>query len=67
MTVIKVEDMHCEKCVERINQLFTKEEISFEVSLNNKTVTLQEGDEKLELALEALEDLGFTAKVDKSF
>lgn len=63
MTVIKVADMHCEKCVERISKLLTEEGLNFQVSLDNKTVTVEGCDSCTKTALEALDDLGFTAKV----
>ena len=34
---IKVEDMHCEKCKERITNALNETGIKFEVNLNNKT------------------------------
>ncbi len=57
MTVIKVEDMHCEKCVARITKAFEEEGLKFEVSLADKTVTVEE--DAVDTAKEILEDLGF--------
>ena len=45
MTVLKAEDMHCGKCVERITKAMEREGLKFEVSLENKTVTI-DGTEK---------------------
>ena len=38
--VLKAEDMHCEKCVERITKAMKAADLDFEVSLENKTVTV---------------------------
>ena len=64
MKVIKVEDMHCEKCVERITKLLTEEGLTFEVSLADKTVTIDGCDHCLKTALEALDDLGFEGEIE---
>lgn len=63
MTVIKVADMHCEKCVERITNLLNEEGIDFSVSLPDKTVTIDGCEHCVKTALEALEDLGFEGVV----
>ena len=64
MTVIKVEDMHCEKCVERISKLLTEEGLDFAVSLSDKSVTINGCQHCVKTALEALEDLGFEGIVE---
>ena len=64
MKVIKVADMHCEKCVERITKLLTEEGLKFEVSLVDKTVTIDGCEHCLKTALEALDDLGFEGVVE---
>ncbi len=64
MKVIKVADMHCEKCVERITKLLTEEGLKFEVSLADKTVTIDGCEHCLKTALEALDDLGFEGVVE---
>lgn len=63
MTVIKVEDMHCGKCVERITKLLSEEGIDFKISLEDKTVTVDGCDHCVKTAMEALDDLGFSAKI----
>jgi len=60
MKVLSVPDMHCEKCVERISKALTAEGIAFEVSLADKTVSVDEA--KVEAAVSALDDIGFEAK-----
>lgn len=64
MTVIKVADMHCEKCVERITKLLTEEGLNFSVSLENQTVTIDGCQHCVKTALEALDDLGFEGVVE---
>ncbi len=64
MTVIKVEDMHCEKCVSRITNLLNEEGLDFEISLADKTVTINGCEHCVKTALEALDDLGFEGIVE---
>ena len=64
MPVIKVADMHCEKCVARITKLLTEEGLDFSVSLEEKTVTINGCQHCVKTALEALEDLGFDGEVE---
>lgn len=63
MTVLKVEDMHCGKCVERITKALTGADLKFEVSLENKTVTIDGCEHCVKIAVEELDDLGFDAAV----
>lgn len=65
MTVIKVEDMHCEKCVARITNLLNEEGLTFEVSLKDKTVTIDGCQHCVKTALEALDDLGFEGVIEE--
>lgn len=64
MTVIKVPDMHCEKCVERITKILTEEGLDFKVSLEDKTVTVNGCEHCVKTAVEALDDLGFDAQIE---
>lgn len=57
---IKVEDMHCENCVKRINNALREADINFEVDLEAKIVTVDGCEHCLNTALTELEDLGFT-------
>ena len=59
MTVLKAEDMHCEKCVERITKAMEKEGLKFKVSLENKTVTIDGDENAVATAKELMDDLGF--------
>ncbi len=59
MAIIKVADMHCEKCVSRITKLLSEEGVDFSVNLAEKTVTINGCEHCVKTALEALDDLGF--------
>ena len=61
-TTLKVPDMHCEKCVERINKTLSAAELKFAVSLTDKTVTIDGSDADVAKAKEELDDIGFTAE-----
>ena len=61
MTTLKVSDMHCEKCVERITNALNAANLSFQVSLENKTVTIDGDEDCVKTAVEELDDLGFEA------
>lgn len=57
MTEIKVEGMHCPMCVKRISESLENAGIKAEVSLETKTVSVEDAD--VEKAKEEIEDLGF--------
>ena len=59
MKKIKAEDMHCEMCVERIQKAMDKAGLRCKISLENKTVEVE--DAHAEEAIEILDDLGFEA------
>jgi copper chaperone CopZ len=61
MTTLKVPDMHCEKCVERITNALNAANLSFQVSLENQTVTIDGDENCVKTAIEELDDLGFEA------
>ncbi len=63
MTTLQVPGMHCEKCVERITSALRAAGLSFQVSLKDKTVTLDGTQENVKTAMEELDDLGFEAAV----
>ncbi len=63
MTILKAEDMHCEKCVERINKALTEADITHEVNLKEKTVAIDGCEHCVKTAIEVLDDLGFEAVV----
>lgn len=59
MAVLKVGQMHCEMCVGRITKALEAAGVDFTVSLEDKTVTVNGGEEAVKTALEELDDLGF--------
>lgn len=63
MTTLKVEEMHCNKCVERISKALDAAELNYTVSLENKTVTIDGCEHCVKTAIEELDDLGFEAVV----
>jgi len=60
MATIKVPDMKCEHCVARITNALTEAGLDFDVSLEDKTVTINGCEKCVGTAMEELEDLGFT-------
>ena len=63
MTVLKAEDMNCEKCVERITKSLTGAGLDFKVSLADKTVTIDGCENCVAKARELMDDLGFETTV----
>lgn len=64
MTTIKVDGMHCGKCVERITKAMTEAELDFKVSLEEKTVVIDGCDHCVKTAVEILDDLGFDGEIE---
>lgn len=64
MTKIKVTDMHCEKCVERITKAMKEDGLDFKVDLETKTVAIDGCEHCVKTALETLDDLGFEGVVE---
>lgn len=65
MTIIKAEEMHCEKCVERITKAMTEAGLDFEVNLADQTVSVDGCSSCVNKAIEILDDLGFEGIVQK--
>ena len=63
MIILEVPEMHCHKCVERITKALEEDKLSFTVSLENKTVSIDGCQSCANTAISTLEDLGFTAGV----
>lgn len=59
MTVLKAEDMHCEKCVARIEKALGAAELDFQVNLAEQTVTINGCEHCVARAKEIMDDLGF--------
>lgn len=64
MTVINVEGMHCEKCVERIEKAMNEAGLDYEVSLADKTVEINGCEHCVKTAMEILDDLGFDGEIE---
>ena len=64
MPKISVPDMMCENCVKRITNALSAAELKFEVSLADKTVTIDGCQNCVKTAVGELEDLGFTPEVE---
>ncbi len=62
---ISVPDMHCENCVKRINSALSECGINYEISLENKTVTVDGCEKCLNTAISEIYDLGFTPEILK--
>lgn len=65
MTTISVPDMMCENCVKRITNALQTAELTFTVSLSDKTVSIDGCQHCVQTAVSELEDLGFTPEVLK--
>lgn len=63
MTILKAEDMHCGKCVERITKALQEADITHQVNLEEKTVTIDGCEHCVKTAIEVLDDLGFETVV----
>lgn len=64
MTKLTVPDMRCENCVKRITNTLNDAKLSFSVSLQDKTVSIDGDESAVKTAISALEDIGFEAKQD---
>lgn len=60
--VLSVPDMHCEKCVARISKALDETGVSYEVSLDTRTVTVDGCEDCVKKAVEAIDDAGFEAE-----
>lgn len=63
MTVISVPDMMCEKCVQSITNKLNEQELTFTVSLEDKTVTIDGCEKCVAKAVNALDSIGFSPEV----
>lgn len=59
MKIIKVDGMHCEKCVARIKTALDEKAIKYEISLEDGTVSIDGCEHCLSTAKEVIYDLGF--------
>lgn len=65
MIILDVPEMHCNKCVERITKALEDDKLSFTVSLEDKSVSIDGCQSCASTAIRTLEDLGFTATARK--
>ena len=65
MIILDVPEIHCSKCVERIIKALEEDKLTFSVSLEEKTVTIDGCQNCAATAIATLDDLGFTATIRK--
>ena len=63
MIILEVPEMHCQKCVERITKALEEDKLTFSVSLEEKTVSIDGCQNCAATAIATLDDLGFTATI----
>ena len=61
MTILKVEEMSCNHCVQRIHAVLEEAKIKHSVQLDEKTVMVDGDENCVKTAMEELADIGFTA------
>jgi copper chaperone CopZ len=54
--------MMCASCVGHITKALQAKNLHFQVSLKDKTVSIEGGDAEVEAAVEALDDVGYEAE-----
>lgn len=59
MINLKVEGIHCQMCIKRIESAFNNANIKFEIIFSEKLILVEEN--MIEQAIKELEDLGFEA------
>ncbi len=62
--VLHVPDMHCNACVSRIDVALKVLNLTYAVSLGDKTVTINGDRKQVEAAKKALDDMGFLVSDD---
>ncbi len=60
MTTFKVQDMKCAKCAARISKALDAAGVKYEVSLDDKTVTIDGCENCAATAKKAIEEAGYT-------
>ncbi len=63
MITIQVPDMMCENCVKRMTHALQEANLRFEISLAEKTVSIDGDQSDAQTAISELEDLGFTPSI----
>lgn len=62
--VLHVPDMHCSACVSRIDVALKVMNLTYAVSLEDKTVTVNGDRKQIDAARKALDDMGFLVADD---
>lgn len=60
MKTLNVPDMNCQNCVRKIGDALGKADVKHEISLEDKTVSIDGCDRCLAKAFDIIRDLGFT-------
>ena len=63
MTVLSVPGIHCAGCIRRIDLALDRAGIKHLSSLDDKTVSIDGGDDEIKAAVGVLDGLGFDAEV----
>ncbi len=63
MITLSVPEMMCNNCVKRVTNALNGQNMKFTVSLDSKTVELDEGEDRVPAAIAALDEIGFDAAV----
>ncbi len=63
MTTLYVKDIHCKKCVARIENALNEANIDFMINFDEKTIEVS--DDMVEKTISELDDLAFTAEIKK--
>lgn len=64
MTRLKVQDMHCEHCVGRVSKALDAQGLRYRVTLEDRTVAVDGGEDAVRKAIEALDDIGYEAVIE---
>ncbi|MDF9825448.1 copper chaperone CopZ [Breznakia sp. PF5-3] len=57
--IIIVNDMNCEKCVEKISEALSEEGIAFDINLEQKAVSIYERGDAVRKASMIISELGY--------
>lgn len=63
MKKLQVPDMHCGHCEERVGKALDAAGISHTINLEDRTVSIAGDEASVRKAVEALDDIGYEAKV----
>jgi len=63
MITLNVPEMHCNKCVDRIGKALEEAKLSYSISLEEKTVSIEGCENCVNTAISIMDDLGFSATI----